>query len=365
MSGHRSAGNLVANGEVHMDIEELSTVLSMRNELQPRMLVSMGCSGSSEGLRITKDLLSRHGLPVAHARDGKSELFRCGGNPYCLGDNSISSYDDRLTTAVQTMVAESAQQNASLVFKGSNAGIHSPVWAIMHQLHTRAAVAWRENSLARLVCTMRDCFNPLAPSEGTLVGPNTDACFKRRELPFEQQPRVWLNTSSLVSILRTMKREDWVSLVEPLKQNGWAESDFVVQKTEDLLAHQTTTTRAALEVSVDAWSEVLRSLGVNPDRQIVRSALEEKRGAHPSLPLSAMIENADEVQALLAAEGAPYDEWMPNPMKNFMDMPAWTLSPIAMPARNEQQQQRQAARARSATLSVAPGAGFLYETFGR
>ena len=163
------------------------------SSLQPRMLVSEGCSGSTEGLAATRAMIAAHGRSVRSghgspdpwqgpALDGnKHELFKCSEHGLPKGCD--------ITEAIRRQVAKNVKEGAVLVFKASTKGDAVPeTWGAMRALGAHAAVMWRSNTLARVLCDVRDCFR--SPTYATLVGAHTDACFSRRELPSDEQPKV-------------------------------------------------------------------------------------------------------------------------------------------------------------------------------
>ena len=143
------------------------------------------------------------------------------------------------------------------------------------------------------------------------VGKNTEACFARRSLPSDEQPRAWLNTTVLLREMERIHRIDWERPAESLLDNGWARDEFETTMHEDLFGHETDGSDAAFETAVHGWKATLRSLGVEPDDDTVREALGTQRGSRPAAQLKASVVNADAVAATLAQAGAPFSNMVP------------------------------------------------------
>lgn len=141
--------------------------------------------------------------------------------------------------------------------------------------------------------------------EAKLVGNNTDACFSRRSLPEEQQPRVWLNTSMLLHVLQEQTSTPG-QLADILRDfGGWQRGEHTTWKTEDLLGYESTDDESAFLMSLDSWSHMLQSLGVEPVAHVLRDVLNEQgRNARGVERLA--IDNYAEVGQALSEFGWPF-----------------------------------------------------------
>lgn len=284
----------------------------MRKEptLQPRMIVSSGCSGSSAVTKLAHQLLYQHGLSVnppvgaKNVQCLKQELFVCEKNPYC--------HDGKIVEGLSQLVAMMARNGTALVLEGSG-GSNEMTWNQMLKFGTKSVVAWRSNMLARHICEVRDCF-PMDSPPGANVpkpeqiakraGPNADACFDRRELPPQNQTKVWLDPESLVERLGM---RDVESYTKKLTNNGYeVGKDFVVSEMETLLGYQLDKKETTLGTSITAWHAVLQAFGVEPQYQLIRAQLLLDQGTRHAAPLSDVITNAEEVAVALRNAGARY-----------------------------------------------------------
>ena len=281
--------------------EQFADVLRKDSTLRPRVLVSKGCSGSTPAITYLRMLIEAHGVKPA---ENKFELFRCDeGTANCATD----------VGSLRAAVARFAAKGQALVFKASRReegfGTTPDVWQALRDMDARVAVAWRSNSLAQAACAVRDCFGEMK-GKAKLVGNNTDSCFARRELEAEQQPRVWFYTSSLMQTLSSYQ-QDPEERAHPLLTAGWKRKEFSTQTTEDLLAFEDLS-ESGLAKSTKAWSDLLRSLGIEPRLEILTPILKTNTDAtdpHEE-KLEDVIANKDEVAALLNEAGAPFNDML-------------------------------------------------------
>lgn len=330
--------------------ERFAEALRKTPSLQPRMTVGDACTGSSATTYLADSLMQKHGVDVEGPSEPNSpaareELFKCEKNPECapaaqhgqqqaqqqvarvqLRDliNHVYGRQDlfdceknpectqgNVSIAMRSLVAKAVVDGKVLLFKGMP-GLDMGQWATMRRMGTRVAVSWRFNSLEHLVCMVRDCFDDMYGSDAAArVGKNTDACFSRRSLPSDEQPRAWLNTSVLLREMERIHKKDWERPAEPLLDNGWQRDDFETTMHEDLFGHETDASDKAFETAVGAWKRTLRSLGVEPDEQTVREALQQERGTRPASQLNASVVNADAVAVTLAKAGEPFSAMVP------------------------------------------------------
>ena len=335
--------------------------------------MSEGCSGSSATVQITEQLLEAHGIrvatgprkkqcsdvpgDVAHCanRVQESELFKCEKNPFCARPGTpcgtVTPHGDgNVTAAMIGVVAEAVADGLSLVVKSeSNWGEASRLgFGVMRQLGAHAVIAWRSNSLSKLVCSARDCFGHLGDAAYhpvQLTGPNAHACFERRKLPSDRQSHVWLNVSararqphvllcppspicfyppplwqvsSLVDRTLTPMQRMPETLAGHLISHGWGMLNgrlatdggtVATVTTESLLGHAASNESAVFERGVAAWSRVLASIGVQPQERLVRRELSAQRGARPGTSIRHALDKSctDDVTTELKRAGQPYD----------------------------------------------------------
>lgn len=298
---------------VEENFQAFAAALRNATRLRPRLIVSEGCSGSSATVQITERLLEAHGIRSTIGQD--SERFKCEKNPFC-GDGNV-------TAAMIGIVAEAVADGLSLVVKSESdwAKAGKLGFDVMRAFGTHAVVAWRSNSLSKLVCATRDCFGEFGEASNPnvqLTGPNEQACFDRRKLPSWNQSRVWLNVTTLVEHGLAPKQSMPATLAGHLVSHGWsmrngplAEEGGTVATvtTESLLGHEASNETSVLERAVTAWSALLTSLGVEPQDGLVRKELTEAQGTRPGTSILQALDNSclDEVIAELKRAGNPYD----------------------------------------------------------
>jgi len=272
------------------------------------MLVSAGCSGSSAVTLMAHVLIQLHGLPTTITKEEKGyqwpkqELFQCEKNPACKNGN--------VAGAMRVVVAGLATKHRILVFEGDGSP-ELDAWETMRKMGTRAAVVWRSNMLGRVVCEIRDCFDGFGVDDknpvGKRVGPNADACFSRRELPSEQQTKVYLNPKYLVDHMKTKEAHTYTT---KLTQNGYDEKSFRTLATEVLLGYESADSELAFQQSIDAWKTLLRSLNVEPNQNIIAKKLAEKRGSRKPEDLTESIDNAGEIEKVLSKLRYPMNSFI-------------------------------------------------------
>lgn len=328
--------------QVEESFQAFAAALRKAPLLQPRLIVSEGCSGSSATAQTTGRLLEAHGVKVAigprkkpcsdaaHCADRvqESELFKCEKNPFCARPGTpcgtVTAHGDgNVTAAMMGVVAEAVVDGLSLVVKiESNYSKASELsFDVMRALGTNAVVAWRSNSLSKLVCSARDCFGHFGDGSqpwAKLTGPSADACFERRKLPSDKQSRVWLNASEIVDRSLAPMQLMASTLASYLTKYGWSMRDgplateggtVATVTTESLLGHETTNDTAVFERSVVAWSSLLTSIGVEPQERLVRRELSTTRALRPGTSLWRALDTScrDDVAAALKRAGKPFD----------------------------------------------------------
>lgn len=278
--------------------DSFAALLRKSSTLQPRLLVSDGCSGSSAAVSLIKDMMKAHGHRLYGLPD---ELFKCEKNPYC---NTYDHSAGHETFAMQTAVAHTASYGKSLVVKVQGGDTNGPREA-MREMGAYALVAYRSNTLAKLLCDVRDCFEHNGGAITKLtkrMGPNANACFNRRKLPSSRQTKVWIDPKK-GRLLKELKRLDNENeeMSAMLTNAGYGHNDFAVVTTEALFESETDGSDAAFHRTTGAWMKALKSLGVKPDKAKIEAVLEPARGGRPPSNISETITNADEVAAALAA----------------------------------------------------------------
>jgi len=282
--------------------KKFAEILRTRPDAQPRLLVSEGCSGSTELIGQIHKMLNAHGKGIMVSYN--DECFKCDKNPECHAPGQE-------TVAMQRVVAYSVMQGRVLVVKtqsGSGpAGKASegPLKA-MREMGARPMLAYRSNTIAKMLCEVRDCFVHSAGLKRTmyeLVGPNEDACFARRALPSNKQTKVWIDPTKgkLVSTLKSLESTK-DSMYKLLQTCGWAKGEYAELTTESLYESEGDKSEGAFARTVGAWTAALHSLGIKSEKAKIEHVLKEGRGQRPTTALSEAISNAFDVGQALANE---------------------------------------------------------------
>ena len=79
-----------------------------------------------------------------------------------------------------------------------------------------ALVAYRSNTLAKLLCDVRDCFehNGAITKLTKRMGPNANACFNRRKLPSSRRPPDYPRTCTWICMDMYIWRNMWTHICE-------------------------------------------------------------------------------------------------------------------------------------------------------
>eukprot|EP00927_Polykrikos_kofoidii_P017728 TRINITY_DN180_c0_g1_i3.p1 TRINITY_DN180_c0_g1~~TRINITY_DN180_c0_g1_i3.p1 ORF type:complete len:369 (-),score=53.14 TRINITY_DN180_c0_g1_i3:38-1081(-) len=308
------SGNFAARGPVH----------------NPRMLVMRGCSGSSAVMVFARNLLRYHGIPVPRASlpvvvNGVAKAPLGPGWPAELLNPKynwfLSSAAGNMGKAMEMANAEMMRTNRTLFFKGmvqnlqgDGAGVDQ--WESLkpsfQKLDMFAVIGTRVNMLDEVICQVKDCFHPADGVPVDASGKESELCFNRRgdaikhpvsksnskpaEIPAPaEEYKAKLN----VRVLHRLIDKEY-ELIDGARES--LESIGIFPKTvteEDLLDFQTPMP-GAFKRAVTAWSVLLESLGVTPDKNIVREFLQQYRGTYHDKPTHAdTIYNFHEVKAAL------------------------------------------------------------------
>jgi len=286
--------------QTHKEWSTFSSLLSTMSDLQPRLLVSEGCSGSTSAITQLKEMMKAHGHKLDFQYN--SELFKCEKNPECEEKKGGE------TLGMKVAVAKAVAAGTTLVLKTQGNG-NPETRKTVQQMGAYAVVAYRSNVLARLLCEARDCFDLVRKADASAaqerltkrVGPHAEACFPtRRELPPDKQTKVWIDPEGgkLVETLGVMEKNREV-LAAHLREAGYADGSYAVVTTEALFEAETDGSAAALHRTARAWEETLRSLGVPPDHEKILEVLGPRHGARAPSSSYDSISNAEEVVKLL------------------------------------------------------------------
>lgn len=237
----------------------------------PRLIVvvSQHCGQSGISTHLLKTLLRAAGVSLYPAEDG--ELLRGQRNPFRKPGVSLQ-------TAVKRLVADAQKKRATLVV---NLGLQdqSPDFHKILRAHGARGIAiGRGNELSRLVCMVRDCFDPINETEHYRSKTRLCLRFQRRLLKMEMKPHVntskaYLPPSTLIDTLRHSHRERVYTL--PAFASEALGQPFLPSFTsEELTAFQYKgATREELRACYAVWHRLLKSVGVAINETLIESTL--------------------------------------------------------------------------------------------
>eukprot|EP00928_Gymnodinium_smaydae_P008381 TRINITY_DN13055_c0_g1_i1.p1 TRINITY_DN13055_c0_g1~~TRINITY_DN13055_c0_g1_i1.p1 ORF type:complete len:344 (-),score=95.87 TRINITY_DN13055_c0_g1_i1:225-1256(-) len=270
------------------------SIRNLDNPERPRMLVMLGCSGSSFLLKMAGKLLEAHG-GTAKTPGGEmaaGEIMKPIANPYYSAAKGMAK-------AMEDANAAAQKEQATLVFKeqGAQSQFFRDAAPTLLKMNTYVVHGYRANALDRMVCQVKDCF--LREEYGKPVdksGEKSDLCFKRRNSRPANGYLASLNTTNLSEHLENfMKAHDEEK--ERIKAAGF--KDFESVSAEDLLDFEHDNSVDAFKRAVKAWKIFLRSWGVKPSLKVIRDELQQYSGAYKAELQSDTIYNFQEVSDIV------------------------------------------------------------------
>jgi hypothetical protein len=277
-------------------------------------------------------LLRYHGIPVPRASlpvvvNGVAKAPLGPGWPAeLLNPKSnwfLSKAGGNMGKAMQTADAELRRTNRTLFFKGmvqymqGNGAVYDQ-WDSLkdsfNHLRMFAVIGTRANMLDEVICQVKDCFQPLYGAPVDADGKESGLCFNRRgdttKSPVSEKT-LKLTQAAAPTPAKEYKAKLNAKLVRRFIDKEYdfitaarknLESIGIFPKTvteEDLLDFQTPMP-GAFERAVAAWTVLLESLGVKPNKHIIREFLQRYRETYHDKPThSDMIYNFDAVKAAL------------------------------------------------------------------
>eukprot|EP00448_Togula_jolla_P035567 CAMPEP_0170619300 /NCGR_PEP_ID=MMETSP0224-20130122/27443_1 /TAXON_ID=285029 /ORGANISM="Togula jolla, Strain CCCM 725" /LENGTH=347 /DNA_ID=CAMNT_0010945381 /DNA_START=77 /DNA_END=1120 /DNA_ORIENTATION=- len=267
----------------------------------PLMILQRGCTGSSEIIRMAREMLPLFG--VALYPTSVKELVRVSKNPWLREGEDLG-------TAMKRGVDDAARQRQTLIFDNfhlKDNDFYRTMNEFMVQAKTRSVIVHRNNSLDTLICDVRDCFeDPSGVQRGYTVdeeGNKIDLCFNRRSST--QATLAHLKSNRVVHHLQEAAAfpERQRALLEEL---GYEPAETVL--VEDLYAFEYS--KDNLEQSVDAWTKFFSSLGLVADSSKIREYLKKDVASRsPPGPHSKSISNLKTVMRILETDGKDFN-WM-------------------------------------------------------
>eukprot|EP00928_Gymnodinium_smaydae_P040728 TRINITY_DN2759_c0_g3_i3.p1 TRINITY_DN2759_c0_g3~~TRINITY_DN2759_c0_g3_i3.p1 ORF type:complete len:377 (-),score=62.19 TRINITY_DN2759_c0_g3_i3:304-1344(-) len=261
------------------------------NVTPPLVVVSQGCSGTTELGEQLRDLLEE--LGEKPYRNVSWEALWPGTNPF---------YDERvgMAQAVIDMAVAATRVNQRLAFKVSLPTLDLDTATVLAGLNASMAFFWRSNVLDHLVCEVRDCFfRDRGEHTVDASGHRLDLCFKRR---FANQPvKALLNTTTVAKRLKKKLHYPEYCLTE-LGRFGIENTTIGKFSFEGLFRHESDDTAGALEETTSEWLRLLKVFDVDASPSKVREFFRPTVGAHPLRPSADSIYNPKAVRQALAED---------------------------------------------------------------
>lgn len=265
------------------------------NPERPRMLVSLGCSGSCVLMEVSRKLLGDHGISTWTPGGGPSgEMMKTPrANPFYTAEDGMGG-------AMKAANADALVNGATLVFKeqGAQSSYFREAAPDLQQLGTYVIHSYRRNVLDRMVCMTRDCV--LNSTYGTPIdkdGKVSDLCFKRRGNTATDSNSAHINTDGLADRLKDFMQQ---SSEESDRMQNAGFRNYPTLAFEDLLDFEHDA--SAFDRGLNAWMQFLAGWGLTPQREVVKQRLMQYSGKYAAESQAETIHNYGEIAPLLRSD---------------------------------------------------------------
>lgn len=319
----------------------------------PRMVMSFGCSASTNVLHLASSVLTAAGTPTGticdspkaqedldHSRrceletPSTDEIMRCQNNWYCEDDNEPQGLKDAALAL--------AGQGRSLLFKApGNPGAPNYTPAMLSLLQasgTRGVALVRCNKLDKAACDTRSCieffkYGHRVDSQGQGTSDCVDSGHavngNRKE---KEDVRASLDLRPHQAIdnwleeeLRGERSHETTKMLELLQSSGLGTS---FECSEDLLAFEAKGGGAeAMSRSIAAWVRFATDVGAcesttNCDANAIRKALKDSghEGTYEVRDTCDLVYNCNELKETLVRKGTPAVLQMFRPQAELFDL---------------------------------------------
>ena len=292
----------------------------------PLSIIIGACSGSSAMFIFIKEVLMAHGINVT---TGDPDLLTANKNPYTLSaleeliasgevpaspewsrdvpDLEYPFYEKLVIRAMNKHISAFKEQEQTLLFKTMPFKANKNILSALSQMGTTFGYSYRLNSLDRMICGVRNCFNPDMGYPVLGNGTRTKACFDRHHKKKIKTKAHFPNTTKLVEELHVM---DWMNK-ERAKQ--YQALDLVDPKnivaTDDLFAYEYTMDEDTFSQSRSAWISFL-SFAIECDKNILTKLMRKHQGTRILHPQTELIENFDKVASALKNANPPLGQYL-------------------------------------------------------
>ena len=287
-------------------------VITLKNEKKHKYagkifaIHSLGCSGSTAMMKTTRSILRAAGIDIVPT---EYEILKPQKNPLYEQAEQKLKTERGIKEPTYTEITIESLLMGSKSAKFNNQSIALTVGQIhlekllvdnsMKELDISFGHFYRENVLDLLLCRVRDCSRknigyPVFAANNS----KTELCFQRRKHP-EIELKVWLKPETLVDAMNIRIKGN-KKTVEEYQQFL---SPGTSQVNENIFAYEYTSDERVFRKSIDAWTNMLRSM-VEIDETIIEEVLLKSRDSRsPVKPHVEEIQNFDEVMIVLEKAG--------------------------------------------------------------
>jgi len=261
-----------------------------------RVLVMLGCSGSTFVQAKARELARLHGYCVA----GDFEPFDNDKKKYeKQADEEHKTFDDVLYEDI----TKHRQKGTAFAMKATQGRILSSNGGLFRRLQADGMVmvhVYRSNSVDLLSCMINDCFGE-SDKLGYAVYPDgkrSKLCFQRR-FTKDLTTQLYISTDHLHFTLNHLS-------LKHVRDHAWLKShayEFDSIPVEELMAYETSWKPEDMDQSLKAWKKVMKSWGITPDTKLIADDLKNEQGSRLPEPHWKKIYNYGAVSDAL--QGSP------------------------------------------------------------
>jgi hypothetical protein len=271
---------------------------------RPLVVVDNGCEGSTAVMRQLIILLNAHGLKtIGHEweilKPNKNYLYgklinhpKIATLPSTMKNVNVDAMVQSIQSIHQSVI-DTYPYNGYLTFKMNN-GEYKALSSKMSQVLQPIYVGtYRENSLDKCVCLVRDCFNSNVGYPVFADGTKTDLCFQRRKS--DAKIKAYFYSNKLVNNC-IQKNMDHIQ-----EEKKMSILSFVASE-ETLFEYEYSSDINAMKRSISAWSGILKPyLGDFYNENVVSNTLKETQNSRGISYHDDVIQNLEDVKKVLYA----------------------------------------------------------------
>lgn len=290
------------------------------NGLSPRVILMLGCSGSTTVNNFLYKVLRDHGI-VIHDFRYKSEKMEYA-NFEMLTERNIPAHirdevnewyksldvtrpdpKTKIIEELRRLNEELSEQNEVLMVKTATRDMEY-ITAFQDRFDASFTSIYRSNMLDVLICFIKDCFSwEVMDSLGYMTfenGTRADVCDERRKDEFKSlKLSVHLETKVLIDHIQKLElqNQERIDISTPLVYPSKP------QTSEDLFAYEFTSDEDTFQMSLNAWIMALRPLVTTVQPEILESRMRPTQSTRSHPNYSDEIENYLEVYSALEKAG--------------------------------------------------------------